>query len=195
MNSSFIIDPIDAVQQRRVEREVERYLLMAQSLYAQKFAVIDVLFDLKGRAAGMYRVKTMGRSRRHIFSKTVPVERVIRFNPWLFAKYPEDSWDNTIPHEVAHYISDCLYGIHNVRPHGQEWQAIMRNFGAKPIVRGDYDLASIPIRQTRKYPYRCACRTVDLSSYRHKKVQRGLQRYRCRECATDLSYYREVIKL
>ena len=187
--SPTIISPIRAARQLQVQHEVQRYLSIGESLYQCSMPAIPVLFDLKGKAAGMYRVKSLPKSRNGFFSKNnVVQERVIRFNPWLFAKYPEDSWGNTIPHEVAHYMTDCLYGIKAIRPHGKEWVDVMRRLGAEPIVRANYDLSGIPTRRMAKYTYRCACREVSLTAYRHKKVQNGLQRYRCRDCASELSW-------
>jgi SprT protein len=187
-NMPSTISPINSARQLQVQQEVQRYLSMGESLYQCSMPTIPVLFDLKGKAAGMYRVKALRKSRRSFFSKThIALEKVIRFNPWLFAKYPEDSWDNTIPHEVAHYMTDCLYGIKAIRPHGQEWSDVMRRLGAKPIVRANYDLSGIPTRRMTQYAYRCACREVSLTAYRHKKVQNGLQRYRCRDCMSELS--------
>ena len=186
---SSTITPIDAEQQLQVQKEVQRYLTIGESLHQCAVPAIPVLFDLKGKTAGMYRVKTSLAPRKGFFSKTgTASERVIRFNPWLFAKYPEDSWENTIPHEVAHYITDCLYGIKSIRPHGKEWAAVMRRLGAEPIVRANYDLSGIPVRRMAQYVYRCACREMSLTAYRHKKVQSGLQRYRCRDCLSELSW-------
>ncbi len=56
--------------------------------------MVPVRFELQGRAAGMYRVHKG--------------ERVIRYNPYIFSKYFDDSLANTVPHEVAHYITDVL---------------------------------------------------------------------------------------
>ena len=137
------------------------------------------MFDLRGKAAGIYRVYRQ----KGLFGK---VERQIRFNPWLFRKYAEDSWRNTIPHEVAHYIADCRYGLTNIRPHGLEWQQIMRDFGAVPSVRANYNLTGIPTRNVRRYDYACACRRVELTSYRHKKIEAGSQKYFCRSCQQPL---------
>jgi SprT protein len=193
--------PIDIAKQLQVADEVNRYLAIAESVYQQSIPAIPVLFDLKGKTAGMYRVKTSRsiskpRKSKNILSSIMldvltsgtTSERQIRFNPWLFTKYPEDSWSNTIPHEAAHYIADCLYGINRIRPHGNEWRKVMRDLGAEPIVRANYDLAGIPTRQIKRYPYQCTCRTVDLTAYRHKKIQSGLQRYRCRDCSAELSW-------
>lgn len=169
----MLIEPIDNQQQLRIIDEVERYLSLAGIIHNVTFASIDVRFDLKGKAAGMYRVKQVGHN---------SYQRVLRFNPWLFAKYPEDSWQNTVPHEVAHYIVDCLYGFANVRPHGQEWRVVMECLGAQPLVTANYDLEGIPIKQMKRYAYRCGCREVLVSSQRHRKIQASDAIYRCRDC-------------
>jgi SprT protein len=176
-----VIQAIDQYYQRKVIAETQRYIAMAATLYSHSFAEIDVVFDLKGRTAGMYRCY---RQQGWFTQK----RRQIRFNPWLFAKYPEDSWSNTIPHEVAHYIADCRYGLQNIKPHGEEWRQIMRELGAVPSVRANYDLAGIPTRRIQRYGYQCACRAVELTIYRHKKVQQGVQQYVCRDCSQTLVF-------
>lgn len=189
MNSSPVISvqPISLDMQQQVCQEVERYLLLAQSLYRQSFDPIEVCFNLKGKTAGMYKVSFKARTRFFGASPPEDVQRVIRFNPWLFAKYPADSWDNTIPHEVAHYIVECLYGLRKTRPHGVEWRQVMADFGAQPLVRAAYDLSGIPVRQVRRYAYQCGCREVLLSAHRHRKIVQGRQSYRCRDCHGELT--------
>ncbi len=195
----LMIQPIDADQRQRIGDEVSRYLQQAETIYGRSFDDIEVRFDLKGKSAGMYRVKQNNRAgislSTWLSSAQVShsLERCLRFNPWIFAKYPEDSWVNTIPHEVAHYIVDCLYGYSSkssrrVKPHGKEWQQVMRDFGVAPTVRASYDLSGIPTRAVKRFDYRCQCRVVSLSSVRHNKIESGLQRYRCRECLTDLAF-------
>lgn len=186
--NSLIISPISTNEQQRVCVEVERYLQLAEEIYSRAFELIDIRFDIKGKTAGMYKVKRLPKKSLMGLHVGSEVERVIRFNPWLFAKYPEDSWQNTIPHEVAHYLTDCLYGLRNIRPHGKEWQQVMRELGAEPIVRASYYLAGIPTRQVRRYRYQCDCREVSLTHYRHKKIVSGEQSYRCRDCYTELTH-------
>lgn len=177
------VTPIHETDQKAVTTEVQRYLALASDLYDRHFSSIPVLFDLRGQAAGMYKVGLQTSP----FAKR---QRLIRFNPWLFAKYSEDSWSNTIPHEVAHYICDCLYGFQHIKPHGKEWRQIMIDFGAEPLVRASYDLDGIPHRRLSSFNYRCACRQVALSIHRHKKVQAGIQRYRCLDCHHPLEFVR-----
>jgi SprT protein len=188
MTALVTINPISNNVQQSVVDEVQRYLDVASLLYHQTFEPIEVLFDLKGKTAGMYRVRSMPAARFLGLGSPVVIQRVIRFNPWLFAKYPEDSWSNTVPHEVAHYLADCLYGLRRIKPHGTEWRKVMLDLGAEPIVRAAYDLSGIPVRKVSRYSYQCQCRDVFLSSYRHQKIQRKLQSYRCRDCRKELIF-------
>ncbi len=186
--SDHLVTPIGLATQQCVIDEVQRYIRLAGEQYHRAFESIDVVFDLKGKTAGMYRVKRLP---SQVLGVPSSVVRHIRFNPWIFAKYSDDSWHNTIPHEVAHYIVDCLYGLGAVKPHGSQWQSVMAGFGAVASVRARYDLTGIPMRKVKHYPYQCLCRRVDLSSYRHNKIQRGVQSYRCRDCLGELVWLQE----
>lgn len=173
MNS---VEPIDDDRQQQAVSRVEYYLALAEKLFGRSFPPVAVRFDLRGRTAGMYRV------RKEL--------REIRFNPWLFAKYPEDSFATTIPHEVAHYVADLLYGLRSIRPHGREWRAIMQAFGADDSATCRYDLSGIPAGRTvQRFRYRCGCRSHELSSYRHNRVRRRQSLYHCRACGGPLQYH------
>ena len=89
MNSHQIITPISEQQQAEVVAATNHCIARASRLYGQTFEAVPIDFDLSGRCAGMYQVR--GSMRR------------IRFNPWLFAKYYQDSIGDTVIHEVAHY--------------------------------------------------------------------------------------------
>ncbi len=166
--------PIDALQQRRVWEITQGCVGKAAEIYALELAPIEVRFDLRGSAAGMYRVRR--------------ADRCIRYNPWIFARYFEDSLAVTVPHEVAHYVTDCLYGLSRVRPHGTEWQAVMRALGASPRVSARYDLSGLPLRRQRRFAYRCGCSIHQLSACRHNRVQRGEAVYLCRNCRATIVY-------
>jgi len=170
--SENLVQPIDSALQSQVRDATHTCIRRACSLYKRAFNDIPVLFDLRGRAAGMYRVH--GR------------ERLIRYNPWLFARYFEDNLNSTVPHEVAHYITDVLYGIKRVRPHGAEWRAIITALGAKPEVTGRYDLTGIPTRRQQRHTYHCNCTTHQLSSVRHNRILSGKTHYYCRFCKSPL---------
>jgi len=166
------IIPIDSADQARVIAATHDFIARAGTHFGRRFEAIPVLFDLRGRNAGMYRIR--GR------------QRCIRYNPWLFAKYFDDNLTDTVPHEVAHYICDQLYGLRNIRPHGREWQAMMRLFGVEPRRTCSYDLEGIPQRRQQRHPYRCACREHQVSTVRHKRIQAGRAQYLCRSCKQPL---------
>lgn len=168
------IEPIDAGRQAIVRQATEHCLRRAGDLWRCGVAPVPVTFDLAGRSAGMYRVRHGRRS--------------IRYNPWLFAKYFEENVAVTIPHEVAHYVTDVLYGLHRVRPHGVEWQAVMRSLGVEPRTTGDYDLTGVPVRRQRRFDYACGCAIHRLTTQRHNKAQRGDAFYRCRHCGGMLVF-------
>ena len=169
----MIIEPIGKQQKAQVCDATLACLHRAGDLFQVEFETVSVSFDLTGRAAGMYR---SGRG-----------QRVIRYNPYLFAKYFDNNLDITVPHEVAHYITDRLYGLRNIRPHGAEWQAVMRALGAEPRATAHYDLEGIPVRRQRRFSYRCDCNTHQLSTARHNRIRRGQATYYCRGCGAALA--------
>ena len=169
----MMIEPISASQCDIVLTTTSACVKRAGTLLQRDFPEIDVRFDLTGRAAGMYRVQRG--------------QRVIRYNPYIFAKYFTDGLNQTVPHEVAHYVTDMLFGLRTIRPHGREWQAVMRTLGAEPRARGCYDLTGVPMRRQRRFSYRCACvGDHQLSTRRHNAIRRGEVRYLCKRCGTAL---------
>jgi SprT protein len=167
-----IVLPINAQQQQQVLEQTHHYIKRAGELFGRSFAPIPVLFNLRGRSAGMYRVK-LG-------------QRQICYNPHVFAKYFEDNLAVTVPHEVAHYVIDCLYGIRKVRPHGAEWKAVMRSFGADASRTCRYDFSGIPVKSEKRYDYHCGCKTHQLSARRHNRMLKKRMLYICRSCGEKL---------
>ena len=143
-----VIQPISPAQQQQVIHQTHYFIQSAAEYFGKAFAEIPVLFDLSGKAAGMYRVKAG--------------QRVIRYNPFIFAKYFDDNFAETIPHEVAHYVTDVLHGLHNIRPHGNEWKSVMQLFGVAATRTANYDLSGLPQRSFKKYMYQCACQNYEL---------------------------------
>ena len=167
-----LIDPIRPEQQQQVVALTQHYVMRAGAMFNRTFASIPVLFNLKGRTAGMYRVKRG--------------QREIRYNPYLFAKYYDDNLAITIPHEVAHYVTDVMYGLSSIRPHGEEWRKVMQMFGADASRTCRYDLEGIPVRRLQRHEYRCGCEVYKLSAHRHRRIQSGRTRYFCRNCGIEL---------
>ncbi|MDH5178586.1 MAG: SprT-like domain-containing protein [Gammaproteobacteria bacterium] len=162
------VEPIDAQLQNQVIALTQDYIRRAAGFYQREFTDIPIIFNLSGRIAGMYRVYRG--------------DRLIRYNPYLFAKYYADNLARTVPHEVAHYITDMLYGIRKVKPHGREWQKVMNMFGVEPRVTCDYDLSGIPQRKQQRHDYRCACRHYSITTRRHNMIRKGERLYQCPTC-------------
>lgn len=138
---------------------------------------VRIRFDLRGKSAGQFRSRNAGSFE-------------IRYNAALLTRHGQDFLDRTVPHETAHLIALHLHGP-RVRPHGREWQAIMHLFGAPSERCHSYDTAGLETRHLNHYPYRCACRTHQLTSIRHNRAQRG-QSYRCRRCGETLLWEGEA---
>lgn len=168
-----LIEPISPVQQQQVVNETGRYFLIASDFFERTIPVIPILFDLKGRAAGMYKTS------RH--------SRQIRYNPYLFAKYFDENLADTVPHEVAHYVTDMIYGLKRVQPHGNEWRQVMEVFDANPQRTHNFDLEGIPQRIHSRFTYQCNCQSYQLTTRRHNLINNGQRRYFCRSCKSVLN--------
>jgi len=173
-----IVTPINEVVQNEIIILVDDYIDRANHLFEKNFPPIEVVFDLKGRAAGMYRV-----ARNH---------RVIRFNPYHFAKHHEENMNETIPHEVAHYITDLVYGLRNIRPHGVQWKDLMLKFGVEPKRTYSYSLDGIPTRIHKRHTYTCGCMKFEITTRRHNKIQQEQAQYSCRQCGGKLKYIQQA---
>ena len=168
------VQPIGPAQQRQVEERTEQYIQQAERIYDRRFDRVPVLFDLKGRAAGMFKV--------------IGKRRLIRYNPWIFAKYFEENLLDTVPHEVAHFIVHEVYPRRSTRPHGVAWKGLMSKFGADAGVTFDLNLDGVPQRSQRTHPYYCGCQVHEVSTTRHNRVQARRMRYHCCSCQGLLVY-------
>ena len=171
------IQPISVALQELVTKETNHFIKSAADYFNRSFNEIPVLFDLTGRAAGMYRIKAG--------------QRVIRYNPYVFAKYYDDNFKETIPHEVAHYVTDILFGLRKIRPHGAEWKSVMQVFGVAANRTASYDLSGLPVRNYQKFVYHCGCQNFELTSRRHNKILRGTGHYMCRDCGSKLLFVKK----
>jgi len=163
--------PLQTEQQEQIISATEAYIYRASIQLERSLDSIPVVFDLKSRAAGMYKV-----------SKS---QRMIRYNPYIFDRYFSENLQTTVPHEVAHYVVDVLYGMRRTQPHGKEWKNIMSLFEADASVTCNFDLVGLPTRHYQRFDYFCSCRTHELTRIRHNRVLKGV-RYHCRRCKQEL---------
>ncbi|MEM7196662.1 MAG: SprT-like domain-containing protein [Pseudomonadota bacterium] len=169
---SDVAETLSQHARKNVAEITDKWIRRAEHMYGISLQPISVSFDLRGRTAGMFRVKDGVRE--------------IRFNPWIFSEYFEENLNETIPHEVAHATNYVLHGTRGVKPHGAEWKRIMMDFGVEPRVTCEFRLDKVPQRKVRRYDYRCACTAHQLTAYRHNKITRRQACYVCKFCRTTL---------
>ncbi len=169
-NSEFEAHEAKALKGRAHER-THRLLQLARTHFGIDIPAPDIRFDLRGTTAGQVRVR-VGRL------------CLVRYNLDLLQRHPEDFLTATVPHEAAHLVTLRLFGT-GVKPHGREWRAVMRLFGAEPRRCHDYDVEGLQAHRIRRFRYHCGCRSHLLTSIRHNRILDG-QVYLCRGCGHPL---------
>jgi SprT protein len=163
--------PLSDDEQQEIVALGNEYIALAEGAYETSLKPVPVHFNLKGYTAGVFTSD----GRKHS----------IRYNPWLFAKYPQENRDTTVPHEVAHYVVHMLYGA-RIKPHGDEWHEVMELFDADPQVTCDFDFSDIPVRKQRTVMYFCGCQLHEMSMTSHNRVKRRRTYYDCMDCGQRL---------
>jgi SprT protein len=153
-------------------RRTEALLDQARRHFGVRIPSPEVRFDLRGQAAGQVR-QAPGRVWQ------------VRYNSVLLAREPDAFLAQTVPHECAHLVAFALFG-RGIRPHGPEWQGVMRHFGAEPRRCHSFAADDLRTRHLRRFDYHCACRTHQLTSTRHHRAQAG-QTYYCVACRGPLA--------
>lgn len=148
----------------------------AGAFYAIKLPEASIDFSLRGRCAGQAILERTGATR-------------LRINLKLLAENLDDYLTQTIPHEVAHLVVNWQAQKKRLkpRPHGPEWQAIMRNcFGLE--AKRCHSYRTTPARIVpRPFLYACSCREHRLTSIMHNKIGLSYQAL-CKACRTPLQF-------
>lgn len=165
---------LDSAGREQVRTATGAAIARASEVTGIDLPLLPVDFDLSGRSAGQF----IGRGN----------DCLIRYNPWIFARYFAENLAATVPHEVAHYAVYRAHPGRRVRPHGPEWRSIMQALGADPSVTFDLDISGLPRRQQRRHRYHCGCREHALTTTRHNRVSAGRARYACLQCRGELRY-------
>ena len=158
--------------------QVKEYVQQAEYLFGVELNPI-VRYDLKGTTAGTACTERDG-------------TQILRFN--LTGLHIDGVFDHlhdhTVPHEVAHLVqynnTDWPTNRKANPPHGRYWQHVMRKFGV-PADR----CHSLPLpkaREQRKWAYRCNCRTHNISTTKHNRMQKDPNSYICRVCKGPIRF-------
>lgn len=164
---------ITEAQKEEVCSAVLKWIKFAEDRYKLSLDVIPIHFDLRGKTSGMFCYRDG--------------QAYFRFNEAIFSRYFEDSIEQTVPHEVAHYVVFRRY-IRRKKPHGKEWQAVMQDFGIPADVTCKLDISDLPSRKLKRFQYRCPCNTHQLTSIRHNRILSGVANYACPKCHQALVY-------
>ncbi|MDC1347055.1 SprT-like domain-containing protein [Glaciecola sp.] len=156
------------VTEQQVNEQIEQFITLARQFYNRRFVVPQLHWFHRGTNAGYAKLQN----------------NEIYLNHVLFEQHPEYYMSDVIPHEIAHLICFTLFG--RVKPHGKEWQSIMRQiYQLTPTTK--HHLPCEHLRRVRQIDYMCQCGIVPLSMIRHNRVRKGLQSYRCKVCGETLS--------
>lgn len=107
-------------------------------------------------------------------------ENTIKLNPYFIQNNTEDFFKQTIPHEIAHFITDWRHPYAK-RHHGPEWKRIMVIMGLPPRRCHNYQSNLMPGVHPRPYHYRCVCKSFYLTKRMHNSIVNGKNR-QCPHC-------------
>ena len=156
----------------QVQRKLAETLQLAENYFQRKFPVPTISYDLRGVKAGIAYLQ----------------KNVIKFNRTLLLENSDEFIRQVVPHELAHLIVYQVFG--RVKPHGQEWQAVMTQlFNLPPDTCHQFDIKNV---QGETFEYSCACQTHFLSTRRHNRIVREKIEYLCRKCKGKLVFVDET---
>lgn len=147
---------------------IEHSCKLAEDYFSASLSVPKVNLNQRGKVAGSVHLQ----------------KNLIKLNRKLFIQNFDDFLRQVVPHEVAHII--CYQQFGRVKPHGVEWQSLMRSlFQLDAHVTHKFDVSAVGMQD---FAYQCECNSlIMLSVVRHNKVNRGTQQYRCQKCKTVLT--------
>jgi SprT protein len=117
----------------------------------------------------------------------------IALNRGLLEVHPRENLEETVLHELAHLVVGYARRQRIIRgrstAHGEDWQNVMRQwFHVEPRRTHDLSVSHLDIRRQRRWAYGCGCRTWQVTTVRHNRIQRGLAEYRCERCRGTLTF-------
>lgn len=161
----------------RLYLKLTECIAIAEKRFNQTFEIPMVEYNVEGMKGGSAK----------------PNMWSLHFNPIIFNENVEHYLASTVPHELAHLIDNRVYsgkvkawgGRRSI--HGNTWKSIMRLFGAEPNRCHSYDVNNAQLRVKNKFHYECPnChKEFVVGPVRHKKMQRGLKKFKGRDCCRN----------
>lgn len=161
----------------RVAHKLKEGIAIAKREYGVDLPMPQVQYTKRGTTAGVAHLR----------------EWIINLNPVLLMQNVDTFLQRTVPHELAHLITERVYPEAHKRirgakrePHGEKWQSVMRKLGA-PVSRcHSYDVSDARVkRNITTYTYQCPkCQHIyTLGAKRHKRHQEApAYGYSCGKC-------------
>ena len=123
----------------QVQRKLAETLQLAENYFQRKFPIPTISYDLRGVKAGVAYLQ----------------KNEIKFNRTLLLENSDEFIRQVVPHELAHLIVYQVFG--RVKPHGQEWQAVMTQlFNLPADTCHKFDVENV---QGKMFAYQCKCQT------------------------------------
>lgn len=171
--------------QQRVADKVQESIKTVERYYNREFALPEISYTLRGVVAGNANSDCWR----------------IKINPILLKENVDDMVNHTVPHEVAHLITNTVYGYgREVKSHGWQWKTVMKVLGVQPHRCHSYDTSNSRVKTNvkNKFLYTCSCEHEHIiGPVRNRKMQLRLQAnrpsgYRCRTCKSSLVFVKAL---
>ena len=177
---------VPSILEQSVRSKMEETLNICRKHYYKDIPTPTLKFSQMGHRAGVCSLNYF-----NVASSTVVI------NPDYFKNHYDNMLNDTVPHEVAHYVAGFLHG-RVAHGHGCLWKNVMSVIGIRAAERcHEYSLEGVKTRQVKKpYKYTCSCHGEHnehlVTEHVHRRHQLALSAghrgYRCSRCKTHLIY-------
>lgn len=175
---------VSPILEKAVRDKIETTLEICRKKYGKPLPMPTLRFRQSGLTAGYYQPPGVWSGK----------SEMIVINPDYFKNHYDEQLNDTVPHEVAHYVTRHVFG--KVQTHGREWASVMNLIGIPADRCHTFSLEGVKTRKVEKpYHYTCGCseREHTLTKLRHNKCQSNLIRcgktaFSCRTCGKSIVY-------
>lgn len=174
-----------------IEAEAQKWYSTGLEKFPQERLPLEIRFEKQGGTAGTAYTADVSCDpddrKSYLRGK-----HVINFNLALAFENQEDFLEQTVPHEVAHIITEMFFKGEDkqYRGHGDFWKFVMKRFGKPPTRCHSYDVEH-HVRHVEKDTFSYVCSRCgapyNLSKVAHNRVENRTHRYACK-CGSELKF-------
>lgn len=122
---------------------------------------------------------------------------ILRINIDAYRQNKDAMLNDTIPHEIAHFICMVNYMEKKIKPHGKEWKAVCSALGGSPKALAneqDFDRSLlVSKRKSKKFLYILDNGyELELTSVRHNKIMKGTV-YSLNEALVEKRHFKKAL--